>query len=171
VTQTLDIRPAGGVVQRASEPRAEFGAFFDQLWPDLVAFCKTLTRDDHLAEEITQETLTRVYVRYPLLSDPRPYAFRVAANLVHRTWKDGRRTEATDPSSLPERQVAHRHDETIDAVRQLPPRLREVVTLHYYADQPVEVVARLLHRPVGTVKRRLHEARARLAIVLKEDLS
>jgi RNA polymerase sigma-70 factor (ECF subfamily) len=37
------------------------------------------------------------------------------------------------------------------------------VLLHYYADLPVEEVARLIHRPVGTVKRRLHEARRVLA--------
>jgi RNA polymerase sigma-70 factor (ECF subfamily) len=41
-------------------------------------------------------------------------------------------------------------------------RLREVVLLHYYADLPVAEVAAAIHRPVGTVKRRLHEARALL---------
>ena len=171
VTQLLEHSSPGGVVHGASDTRAEFGEFFDGIWPDLVAFCKTLTRNEHLAEEITQETLTRIYVRYPVLSDPRPYAFRVAANLVHRTWKDGQRTEITDPAALPEQPTSPRMDETIDAVRRLPPRLRDVVTLHYYADQPIDVIAKLLHRPTGTVKRRLHEARNQLAILLQEEVA
>ena len=50
-----------------------------------------------------------------------------------------------------------------DAVDRLPPGLRDVVLLHYYADLPVEDVARAIRRPAGTVKRRLHEARALLS--------
>jgi RNA polymerase sigma-70 factor (ECF subfamily) len=157
-------------VRSRAEAPSDFDAFFDSVWPDLVAFCRTLTGDAGLAEELTQETLTRVYARYPLLRDPRPYSFRVAANLVRGSWRHGRRTEVVDPANLPETAVSASHTDTIDAVRRLPPRLRDVVLLHYYADQPVDVVASLLHRPVGTVKRRLHEARALLAVTLNEEI-
>jgi RNA polymerase sigma-70 factor (ECF subfamily) len=44
------------------------------------------------------------------------------------------------------------------------------VLLHYWADLPVAEVARLVRRPQGTVKRRLHEARAQLAVTLGRDL-
>jgi RNA polymerase sigma-70 factor (ECF subfamily) len=50
-----------------------------------------------------------------------------------------------------------------DLVERLPGHLREAVLLHYYADLPVAEVAAALRRPVGTVKRRLHEARALLS--------
>ena len=52
-----------------------FEAFFDAVWPDLVAFCTQATGSTHLGEELCQEALTRVYVRYPLLREPRPYTF------------------------------------------------------------------------------------------------
>jgi len=55
-----------------------------------------------------------------------------------------------------------------DAVERLPDRLRVPMLLHYYADLPIAEVARLIHRPVGTVKQRLHEARTRLAGELGE---
>jgi RNA polymerase sigma-70 factor, ECF subfamily len=168
---TVDGAAVGGRVHQRADTRPDFPAFFDQMWPDLVAFCRTLTGDDHLAEELTQEALTRVFTRYPLLREPRPYAFRIAANLVRRAWKDAQRTDVLDPLRVPDQPVAGRADETIDAVRRLPPRLRDVVLLHYYADQPVDVVASLLHRPVGTVKRRLHEARQQLALTLNEEIA
>jgi RNA polymerase sigma-70 factor (ECF subfamily) len=157
-------------VRVRTEARADFDAFFDDIWPDLVAFCRTLTGDANTAEELTQETLTRVYARYPLLRDARPYSFRVATNLVRRAWRDDRRTESIDPAELPDAPVARRDDETLDAVRRLPPRLRDVVLLHYYADQTIDTVAAQLHRPVGTIKRRLHEARALLAAALDEEI-
>ena len=50
-----------------------------------------------------------------------------------------------------------------DLVERLPGHLREAVLLHYYADLPVADVALAIKRPVGTVKRRLHEARALLS--------
>ena len=162
---------AMGAVQtvRRAAPDA-FEEFFTDTWPDLFAFSATLTAGDLLAaEEVTQEALARVYARFDSLTDPRPYAFRIATNLVRRRWHDRRREPLLDPAKLPESPAAASHDHTVDAVRRLPDRLRDVVLLHYYADLPLETVARLLKRPLGTVKRRLHEARALLAVTLGED--
>jgi RNA polymerase sigma-70 factor, ECF subfamily len=143
--------------------RPTFEEFFDAVWPDLVAFCTQASGSAHTGEELCQEALSRVYARYPLLREPRPYAFRVAANLVRRSWRE-RRVDAEPPGSAPPPDVS-----TLDAVRRLAPPLREVVLLHYWADLPVADVARLVRRPQGTVKRRLHEARAELARTLGRD--
>lgn len=142
-----------------------FEAFFTATWPDLVAYCRTLTRDAALAEELTQEALTRVYVRFPLLREPRPYAFKVATNLVRAHWRSRELPLVEDVA------VPGPDGDTLDAVRRLPPRLRDVVLLHYYADLPLALIASQLHRPLGTVKRRLHEARAQLAEDLGRDPS
>jgi RNA polymerase sigma-70 factor (ECF subfamily) len=168
---TVSVAALGGVVHAHTDARVDFAEFFDQMWPDLVAFCRTLTGSAHAAEEMTQETLTRVCARYPVLREPRPYAFRIAANLVRKAWKDAQRTAEADLESIPDPDAGRRVDHTIDAVRRLPARLRDVVLLHYYADQPIEVVAAQLHRPVGTVKRRLHEARQQLAVALNEEIA
>ncbi|MDP3710897.1 MAG: RNA polymerase sigma factor [Mycobacteriales bacterium] len=156
--------PAVGVVEQVAQADG-FDAFFEQTWPELVAFCITLTGQRHLGEEVAQEAFTRVYVRYPALREPRPYLFRVAANLVKASWRKAQRdaafVEDAHDAAVPAPDTA-----TIDAVRRLDPRLRDVVLLHYYADLSVEDVARALKRPTGTVKRRLFEARARLAETL-----
>ncbi len=142
---------------------SDFAAFFHDTWPDLQQFCLRTTGSSDLADELAQEAMTRVYTRFPLLREPRPYVFRVAANLVRRAWRT--RTDEL----VTEIPVAGPNLDTLDAVRRLPDRLREVVLLHYWADLPVKDVATALHRPVGTVKRRLSEARAQLATDLTEE--
>ena len=139
------------------EGRPAFDAFIADVWPDLVRYCERATGSATAGEELCQEALVRVYARYPLLREPRPYAFRVATNLVRRWW----RTPVLEAAEAPP--VAPPDVGTLDAVRRLPPPLRDVVLLHYWADLPVAEVARVLLRPEGTVKRRLHEARSALA--------
>lgn len=49
------------------------------------------------------------------------------------------------------------------AVAALPDAQRQVVTLYYQDERPVEEVAEMLGMPANTVKTHLHRARARLA--------
>ena len=60
------------------------------------------------------------------------------------------------------------------AVDELPSKLREVVVLHYFMDQPVRKVAKMLSISKGTVKSRLYYARlvlgGRLCAVLKSPM-
>jgi RNA polymerase sigma factor (sigma-70 family) len=53
--------------------------------------------------------------------------------------------------------------DVIVALRDLPAHLRVVIVLRYYADLSEREIAVAIGRPPGTVKSRLHEARARLA--------
>src|SRR5262249_28260863 len=48
------------------------------------------------------------------------------------------------------------------AVRSLPKRQAQVMTLHYLEDRPVSEVAAILEMAPGTVKKRLHDGRQRL---------
>ena len=148
---------------------AEFAAFYRETFGGLAGYGWSLTRDPHVGDELAQEALTRVYARWGLLREPRPYAYRVVTNLARDRWRAEQqeqahwsRTDTPGAADAPD-------DSTLDAVRRLPPALRDVVVLHYYTDLPIAEVARVLRRPVGTVKRRLHEARAALAAALQEE--
>lgn len=55
------------------------------------------------------------------------------------------------------------------ALGRLEPDERIVVVLHHLEDRPVAEIASVLGIPEGTVKWRLHEARAALARILGED--
>ena len=52
-------------------------------------------------------------------------------------------------------------------LRDLPERYRDVIVLCELEERSYEEVARLIGRPVGTVRSRLHRARALLAAKLK----
>ena len=55
------------------------------------------------------------------------------------------------------------------AVEELSPKMREVVVLHYFMDQPVAKIAKILSVSSGTVMSRLYYARLALGQKLKES--
>ena len=56
------------------------------------------------------------------------------------------------------------------AVDHLPPKLRDMVVLHYFMDMPLWQIAKFLTIPIGTVQRRLYMARKLLAMRLGAKL-
>jgi RNA polymerase sigma-70 factor (ECF subfamily) len=147
---------------------ADFAEFYRSTFGDLAGYGWSLTRDPHVGDELAQEALTRVYARWPFSRDARPYAYRIVTNLARDRWRAQQRERNALPDLVAQESVTAPDDTTLDAVRRLAAPLREVVLLHYYADLPVEEVARVVRRPAGTVKRRLFDARAALAVALEE---
>ncbi len=68
--------------------------------------------------------------------------------------------EAHEPEALVVASESHRT--VLEVLAQLPDALRVVVALRYYAQLTEREIAGVIHRRPGTVKSRLHEARARL---------
>jgi RNA polymerase sigma-70 factor (ECF subfamily) len=160
----------GVAVAAAGGRDEEFRGCYAATYADVAGYCLALTADPGLADDMAQEALTQTYVHWRRLHTPRGYAFRVARNLAygHRkrrarelaTWSDiaayAAPSSSTDPAVW-------------DAVGRLPDAQREVVLLHYLYDLPLADVATAIRRPLGTVKRRLHEGRALLARALEES--
>jgi RNA polymerase sigma-70 factor (ECF subfamily) len=148
---------------------ADFAEFYRCTFGDLAGYGWSLTRDPDVGDELAQEALTRVYARWPFLREARPYAYRIVTNLARDRWRSQERERAALPQLVVDPTVEGPDDTTLDAVRRLSPPLRDAVLLHYYADLPVDEVARVLRRPAGTVKRRLFDARKELARALEEN--
>ena len=141
----------------------DFAAFFAMTWTPLAGYAHTLTGDAAVGDELAQEALARVYPRYALLREPRGYAFRIVTNLARDRWR-GLARERSTWEGLPHETVTPGPDGGIlDAVQRRRPNHREVLLLHYWGDMGVQEIAAVLHRPTGTVKRWLSEARACLA--------
>lgn len=145
-----------------------FDRFYRDTYGPLAGYALTLVGDRSAADDLAQEAMVRVYARWGLLRDARPYAFRTVTNLARDRWRR-RQTELGARRELVPIEQAAPDRGVLDAVERLPPALRDVVLLHYYADLPVEQVARAVRRPAGTVKRRLSEARSALAQSLGEQ--
>jgi RNA polymerase sigma-70 factor (ECF subfamily) len=164
---------AGDSSRLSAEDR--FHEFFQAEFPRLAGYCAGLLRDQNAAADIAQEALVRTYARWVSVREPHAYAYLVATNLVRRAWRNDaswREAASTLGREQHERLTQSAPDTGIrDMVDRLPERLRAPVLLHYYADLPIEQVALLLRRPAGTIRRHLHDARARLAEQLTEDVS
>ena len=157
-TEAEPVDPAGSA----------FEEFFAQHFPPLAGYCFRLTRDEQLSRDLAQEALVRLFSRWRSVREPRAWVYLVATNLVRDHWSRSARHDGA-LSVLRRSTTAHVAGPDVgvrDAVERLPARLRTTVLLHYFADLPIETVAVLTQRPVGTVKQRLHEARKSLAVTL-----
>ncbi len=154
--------PAVLVDVRASD---DFEVLYAAHFGPLSGYALSLVGDAQVAVDVAQEAFTRLLARWRSVRDPRAWLYFVATNLARDHWRGAVRDRALLAASAHAVvAAAGPHDPWLaDLVQRLPQRLREVVLLHYYADLPVEEVARLTRRPLGTVKRRLHEARRVLA--------
>jgi RNA polymerase sigma-70 factor (ECF subfamily) len=162
---------AAGSVGRSDADDDAFTAFFVAEFGALAAYCGRLLSPG-AAEDAAQEALVRVWTHWRTVRDPRAYTFLVATNLARRQWQ-----AASKQRTLRERLASDErtrgeppepHSRLRDLVNELPGRLRTPTLLHYYADLPTAEVARLLHRPPGTIRRRLTEARRLLGDALTE---
>lgn len=75
---------------------------------------------------------------------------------------------APEPLATPAFEPAFGDPAIKQALRELPTEFREAVALRFYADLPLEEIARCQGVPLGTVKSRLHSALSRLRTALLE---
>lgn len=118
-----------------------------------------LTGDRHRADDLVQDTITKVYVQWRRVSAADNVDAYVHTILV-RTYADDRRSRwsamqlfgdppdgrATAPSDPGTRFAL------ADALRQLAPKQRATLVLRFYCDFSVEQTARTLGCSTGTVK-------------------
>ncbi len=165
-TELADRAPATAVESSVVPTSREegFRVLYEAEYAGLAGYCTALVGDVHLARDVAQEAFARLFARWVGVREPKAYVYYVATNLARRHWRRSKREREIyeQVGSRPAAEPTAYDPWLRDLVERLPERLREAVLLHYYADLPVAEVAALTGRPVGTVKRRLHEARALL---------
>ena len=139
-----------------------------------------LCGDWHLADDVTQMTLIKMYAAWPRIrrdDKPDAYAHRVLVNCWlderRRPWRRSERSnEVLSPAGLPDltddaltRQVVLR------ALAALAPRQRAVVVLRYWEDLNVAQTAAILNCSVGTVKSQTSKAQTRLRTLLGDRVA
>lgn len=135
----------------------------------LTGYLVSLVGDVGVAQDIAQESFVRLFARWRHVEHPRAYVYLTAVNFARRHWRRiGYETAALQAvHALSDDRTAAADPWLRDLVERLPARLRTPVLLHYYADLPIEEVCAVTRTPVGTVKRRLHEARQLLREILE----
>ena len=123
------------------------------------------------AEDAAQEAMLRAWRRQDGCRDPAhpgPWLRRIATNEALRIVSRDRETADEDEIAITGPDTAQELF-VRDLVKRLEPADRRLVYLRYWADVPVGEIARRLQMPEGTVKIRLHRARASLRRMVEDE--
>lgn len=144
--------------------------------PSLRAFARSLARDAHLADDLTQETLMKAWAardRFTEGTNLRAWLFTILRNVYYSQLRQRRRevedidgTYAARLAVGPAQEHAVAMTDFAAALATLPAEQREALVLVGAAGISYEEAAGICGCAVGTVKSRVNRARARLATLL-----
>ena len=163
---------------------------FDQLMRghvrSLYRYAYRWTGDVDQAEDLVQETLTRLFAEMPRLREIqalRPWAARIMYRIFVDWLRRANRSpvqfgsdgaeeadapdESLDPALLAEQ--ALQQEQIAEAWARLHEQHRVVLSLHEIEGYSLEEVANIIEVPLGTTKSRLHRARQSLRELLRVD--
>jgi RNA polymerase sigma-70 factor (ECF subfamily) len=165
-----------------------YAVYFDRIY----GYVRRLTRDEHLAEDLTQDIFLHIHrslPRYDPSRDLRPWVFTIATHKLRDYWasrafRDGqavqRRAKDDDGPELEPAARGGGPAEDLEArevgaavaraIEQLPEGLRTVLSLRYYEGLPFEEIGRIVGRNDVAVRKRYSRALAELRTLL-DDLA
>lgn len=178
---SLPVEPSGARLAAAARgDRAARAELLERYGPSLWALCRRLADDPEDAYQDAWERVLGVLDRF----DPTgPASLKTWLHtVVHRALIDRHRrasargtvielADVVSPDPGPEgRLAAHRRAQALErALSELSDAHRRVVLMHHVAGQPLEAIAEAEGVALGTVKSRLHRARAELAARLEGE--
>lgn len=151
-------------------------------------FTLQMSRNETVAEEITQEVFLALLTQMDRFDAGKGALSTWLCGIARRQlWKHLERNDSAVLFDLDDEGAAELgspndgpaevllRSEAVAAVRagmnELPPVLREVVILCALEEMSYEEAAQVLNVPVGTVRSRLHRAKARLADLLRGEMA
>jgi RNA polymerase sigma-70 factor (ECF subfamily) len=145
---------------------------YDEYAPSVLRYLGRLTSSREEAEDIAQETFLKALRHWGQLGEGahvQAWLFRIARNTAYDSLRRGRRAQTVLLSGemieqLPAPDQAARVGDAepiLAALRHLPDSYRVPLLLHSVAGYPLNEIAAALGWKLGTVKSRLHRARAR----------
>ncbi|WP_405584385.1 SigE family RNA polymerase sigma factor [Streptomyces sp. NBC_01190] len=146
---------------------AGFEEFVAARGPRLLRVAWLLTGDGHLAEDLLQTVLAKVWPKWARIADENPEAYvRKALVHTHASWWRRRwRGEVPHGDDLPDRAAPEDPFAEVDleqtlasAIRALPVRQRSVIVLRFFEDLGIAETAEVLGCSEGTVKSQTSKA-------------
>ena len=149
-----------------------FEAFVNESGDALLRTATLLTSDRHTAEDVYQETLQRLFVRWSRVDNPAGFCRQVMHNLVidlaRARQRRPRQVElhdsyhGKDPQSGDPASAAELRPTVLAALDTLTIHQRAIVVLRYFEDLSQDEVAEMLGVSPGTVKSTASRAVAQL---------
>lgn len=169
----------GGLAGRTDGPAGpvDVAAMFDAEAASLTRLARFYVDDKTAAEDLVQEAFIRFARHQGRLRDPEratAYLRSIVVNLARdhnrRGFVSWRHRPPAQPDSPSAAETAEEHAErtaVVRALRALPRRQRDCVTLRYYYDLPIADIAATLGLSVNTVKTHLHRGLEALGTTLE----
>ena len=155
---------------------ADFEALYDRHWKYVYRLCFTYMKNEADAEDCTEDVFVKVLTGHFEFEDEtheRKWLTVTAINLCKDKLKSHARqnTVSLDDDMIPEIAVLEPEDnsDVLEAVMNLPPKLKDVVWLYYYEGYMTDEIAGMLGRPPSTVRNQMRDARNLLKLVLGGD--
>jgi RNA polymerase sigma-70 factor (sigma-E family) len=160
-----------------AELEREYVEFVTARLAGLHRLAYSLTGDAHRADDLVQQTLVALYVRWHragavthLDGYVRTMLVRVFLNERRRSWSARVDLTGTLPDrAMPDRQAVEDRTVLRGALDRLPARQRAVLVLRYLCDLPVVEVAQLMGCSPGTVKSQTAHGLATLRRLLGDE--
>lgn len=153
----------------------KFGPIVERYQDAVFAVALARLGNFHDAEDIAQEVFVEAFRHLGRLNDPNRLGPWLRSITIHRCIGHLRkRHEVVDIQEIAEQVEATSHDphtemeqqelrhRVMTAIGQLSKKQRETTTLFYVNGYSQEEIARIQEVPIGTVRRRLHDAREKL---------
>ena len=162
--------------------RAAFARLVDRYWERLYRWLYQVTRDRHLAEDLTQETFLKAFAAVQSFragSNFRAWVFRIGHNNLVNHKRADRRTKHQLPDDLAASDLTSAEDTTANrealeavskAVAELPAEFRAALMLRVDEGLSFRDVARVLETTEETARWRVFKARQKLLKILAPEL-
>jgi len=124
-----------------------------------------LSHDWHLAQDLTQIALAKLYLKWRRVDDPHAYAKKV----MLRAFLDHKRRRGYGELPTADETGAELRLTLLAALGHLPSQSRAIVVLRYWEDMSVRDVAELLDLSESNVKVQSMRTLAKLRVLLGED--
>lgn len=175
---TGDAEDARLVQRLSSGDDTALTSIMDRYGGPLLAFAYRMVGDKHLAEEIFQDTMVKVWQQAGALrmdGHLRAWLFRVARNNAIDYMRKkrpileelGPGLPATGNRPEQEAELSWLCGQLGSAMAELPLTYREVIDLRYFHQMGYHEISTILGIPVGTVKSRISYALNRLTKILR----
>jgi len=163
------------LIIRAQEgDSSAFYLLIDQNKEKLYRIAYSYLKNEVDSLEAIQEVTYRAYIKLKNLREPKffdTWLVKILINYCNDELKRLKRTilkeldisQASESTNIVDRQII------LEALDRLDPKYQTVIILKYFNDLTIEDTAKLLNRPIGTVKTWLNKALTDLRKTLKKE--
>ncbi len=153
----------------------EFSEVVNRFSNDITKICILKLRNIEDAKDCFQNVFLKLHIAKTSFNDIdhlKAWLIRVACNECNDFNKSYWRKNIVFESS-PERYKeftdGYECIETIEFMRSLPQKYREIIYLHYYQGYTTSEISKILKLNINTVKSRIRRAKAKIEVVMKEN--